>query len=163
MPRDHLIVIGDRDPLRWILTEQMMAFPGYRAREIAAVSEGHRFFLYTTRGCFHSPVADRGRVIGEAIVKSPVKELDEAVVFGSRNFPLGCQISITGLAQWREGAPMSELVSSLHLFDGKSLTNWGNKLRTALVSLDAHDASLIHRSIKPVMGRPEATKSSYLL
>jgi hypothetical protein len=57
-----------------------MAFPSYRAREVAPLRVGDPLFLYTTRGCFHSPKRDRGRVIGIAEATSAAEQLDAPVV-----------------------------------------------------------------------------------
>ena len=94
MSSDFLLVIGDREPLAWILTQGMMAFPVYRSQTARQVSEGDRFFLYTTRGCFRNPTRDRGRVIGEATVTAPVRMLDEPVEFGDHSFQLGCSLNM---------------------------------------------------------------------
>src|SRR6202051_2908697 len=62
----YLLVIGERDALAWVLTTQRMAVPDYRSREVSALEPGDQLFLYTTRGCFHNPTRDRGRVVGVA-------------------------------------------------------------------------------------------------
>lgn len=155
MFRDYLLVIGDREPLAWILTEGRMAFPARRSRETSQLSEGDRLFLYTTRGCFRNPRRDRGRVIGEATVATTVSELENPVKFRGQVFSLGCSLVITGLALRPEGTEMTELIEDMHLFPSANPLSWGMRLRRVLVPLDKHDASLLHKKLARVM-RPVA-------
>ncbi|HKF79950.1 MAG TPA: hypothetical protein VKB17_03920, partial [Thermoleophilaceae bacterium] len=60
----YLLILGEREALAWVLREQRMAFSARRARSASALTLGDRLLLYTTRGCFHNPTRDRGRVIG---------------------------------------------------------------------------------------------------
>jgi hypothetical protein len=108
--RDFLLIIGDREPLAWILTDGMMAFPAHRSKDAGQVDVGDRLFLYTTRGCFHSPGRDRGRIIGEATVTSAVATLKKPVEFGEHAYSLGCSLDITGLAPRDEGPEMIQFV-----------------------------------------------------
>jgi hypothetical protein len=154
-------VIGDREPLSWILTESMMAFPEGRSREVEAISIGDRLFLYTTRGCFHNPTRDRGKVIGEAVVTSAVSTLPEPIQFVDRSFPLGCALDIGGLAPRGNGVDVGAIVERLHLFgDGKS---WGMRLRRVTVPIDKHDAGVLHGLLGPVMRAPSEARPSYLV
>jgi hypothetical protein len=130
-----------------------MAFPPGRSRLVSRLAKGDRLFLYTTRGCFRNPTRDRGRVIGEATVTSPVVTLEKPVVFGDRSFPLGCTLSLAGLAARDAGPELRALVDRLHVFpDPKT---WSVRLRRVLVPLDKHDAGLLHRELAPSM-RPAA-------
>ena len=89
MATDFLLMIGEREPLAWILSQGTMAFATHRSREARQLVEGDRLFLYTTRGCFHNPGKDQGRVIGEAMVRTAVKLLDQPVEFGGGSIPIG--------------------------------------------------------------------------
>lgn len=159
---DYLLVIGDREPLAWILSEGLMAFPAHRSREAGQVSQGDRLFLYTTRGCFHSPGRDRGRVIGEATVTSPVRSLKEPVEFGEHAFPLGCSLDITGLVPRDEGPEMIEMVDELNLFPSSDPKSWGVRLRRVLAPLDKHDAAVLHRKLTRGMKSLSEAKAGYL-
>lgn len=55
-----LLVISNRQALRWILSEQRMAFSPSRNKEPDTLFQDDKLVLYTTRGCFHSPARDRG-------------------------------------------------------------------------------------------------------
>lgn len=160
MPSDFLLIIGDREPLAWILTEQKMAFPSYRGKEAGQVAKGDHLFLYTTRGCFHNPGRDRGRIIGEATVTSEITTLKKPVEFAEQSFPMGCSLGITGLVSKDEGPEMTGLVDQLNLFpDSKS---WGVRLRRVLVPLDKHDAGLLHTKLARVMKPLTEARTGYL-
>ena len=70
-PGGHLLVIGEREALVWVLSEQRMAFPAHRAAEAVALAPGGLLLIYTTRGCFHNPTRDRGRVVRERRWRAP--------------------------------------------------------------------------------------------
>lgn len=162
MSANFLLVIGDREPLAWILTEWKMAFPPYRSRDAGQVSKGDRLFLYTTRGCFHSPGHDRGRVIGEATVTSEIATLKEPVEFGEQSFPMGCSLDITGLVPRGEGPEMIGLVDVLHLFASSNPKSWGARLRRVLAPLDQHDARVLHTRLARVMKPVAEARTGYL-
>ena len=84
VPASYLVIIGDREPLAWVLSNQRMAFPGHRAQEVSALREGDEMLLYATRGCFRNPTRDRGRVIGRATATSVVRKLDPPLRLGGR-------------------------------------------------------------------------------
>ncbi|MGH9304663.1 MAG: hypothetical protein ACRDZ5_09660 [Acidimicrobiales bacterium] len=162
MPSDFLLIIGDREPLAWILTERKMAFPSHRSRDAGQLAKGDRLFLYTTRGCFHSPGRDRGRIIGEATVTSEIATLKEPVEFGEQSFPTGCSLDITGLVPRDEGPEMIELVDELHLFPSSNLKSWGVRLRRVLAPLDQHDARVLHTKLARVMRPLADARTAYL-
>lgn len=60
----YLVVIGDREALGWVLTEQRMAFPDARRPEVRTLAQRDQLLLYTTMGCFKNPGRDRGRCDG---------------------------------------------------------------------------------------------------
>lgn len=140
-------MIGDREPLAWVLTDQRMAFSHGRSRLASQLKVSDRLFLYATRGCFHNPGRDRGRVIGEAVVASTVKGLTDPVVFGGQSFPVGCDLRITGLAARGAGPELRDMVGRLHLFPDPR--TWSVRMRRVLVPLDAHDAAIVHSELEP--------------
>jgi hypothetical protein len=153
---DFLLVIGDREPLAWILTDERMAFSRSRSQLV----EGDRLFLYATRGCFRRPTRDRGRVIGEARVAGSVTLLREPVVFGGKAFPFGCDLQITGLAARNAGPELRDMVSKLHRFPDPQ--TWSAQLRRVLVPLDAHDAAIMHSELAPLMKALPINRAGYL-
>jgi hypothetical protein len=158
---DFLLVIADRAPLAWMLTEGRMAFPAHRSREAAKLRVDDRLFLYTTRGCFHNPSRGRGRVIGEAIVTSPASSLDVSVEFGEHAFPLGCSVEITSLAHRGEGPEIATMVDKLNMFPNPRA--WPIQLRRVLAPLDKHDAGVLHKSLAPLMHPLSESKGGYLV
>lgn len=161
VPNDFLLVIGDREPLAWILTEEAMAFPAHRLREVSGIERGDRFFLYTTRGCFHNPTNGRGRIIGEAEVMSTVSSLHQPVTFDGSTFPLGCKIRLIALALRGEGIEMGSVVEKLHLFPSPHA--WGCRLRRVIVPLDKHDAGMVRRRLSRVVRPPEESLRGYIV
>lgn len=99
----HLLILGERDGLRWVLENERMAFPAHRRTQLAHVRPGDDLLLYTTRGCFHNPTRDRGRIIGRARVKSAVEILGEPVTIGDREYAIGCDLSLLQLLPFGEG------------------------------------------------------------
>lgn len=147
--RTYLLVIGEAAALAWVLAEQRMAFPASRRSQAMALEIGDELLVYTTRGCFHSPGRDAGRVMGLAQVTTHVRDLPEPVVFGERRYTSGCALAIQGVAALREGVELSPLVTELHVFP--DARTWGMQLRRPLVLLDEHDASLLRRQLSALL------------
>jgi hypothetical protein len=145
--RDYLLVIGDREALGWVLSEQRMAFPPRREREARRLAVGDRLLLYTTRGCFRNPTRDRGRVIGEATVASAVHRFRRPIRFGKREFPIGCRLSVRGVTRAREGLELAPLIPQIDSFPSKH--SWSASLRRPLVPLQPLDARLLRHAIRP--------------
>lgn len=160
MPSDHLVLISDRDALAWVLSNARMAFASNRRRAAEALRVGDNLLLYTTRGCFHNPTRDRGRVIGAATVGSLVVQLQEPVVFGDREFAYGCDLLIEHLAPFGEGVVMAELVDELRLFPKPAA--WSAVLRRSLVPLERQDAELLRRRLRNCAIEPSTALAGYL-
>jgi hypothetical protein len=149
MSRSYLLVISDARPLAWVLAEQRMAFPTLGKSRAATFEIGDELFIYTTRGCFHRPTRDRGRVIGLALVSSDVRDLAEPVVFNERRYTSGCTLDIQGVAPLHEGVELRPLVPQLNAFqDGDA---WSVRLRQPPVPLDEQDAALLKRELNPLI------------
>lgn len=149
MSRSYLLVIGDAAPLAWVLAEQRMAFPTLRKSRAGALEIGDELFIYTTRGCFHHPSRDRGRVIGLALVSSDVRDFAEPIVFNERRYTSGCILDIQGVAPLHDGVELQSLVPQLHAFpDGSA---WSMRLRRPPVLLDKHDADILKHQLNPLL------------
>jgi hypothetical protein len=159
MVTSHLLIISDRAALSWVLTEQRMAFPAGRARLAHALGEGDEVMLYSTRGCFGNPTRDLGRVIGLAAVTSPVRVLDEPVRFGDRTYPEGCHLAFRGLARFREGVALRDLVHRLSVFPDPA--TWSVRMRRALLTLPEHDADIIRGELQPLLRPYRNTVKDY--
>lgn len=142
-----LLVIGDREALGWVLSERRMAFQQHRRDQALRLQEGDSLLLYTTRGCFHNPGRDRGLVIGEARVSSPVVSLAEPVEIADRRFELGCEIAFDSLAPRGAGVIVAELVEELEAFPDPA--SWSARMRRPLVALPPHDHELIRTRLAP--------------
>ena len=94
MPQNYLLVIGDAAALAWVLSEERMAFSSLRRSQAMSLEIGDELLIYTTRGCFHNPGRDPGRVMGLANVTTQVRDLDEPVIFGERLYTSGCALAI---------------------------------------------------------------------
>ncbi|MFF5183434.1 hypothetical protein ACFY30_06530 [Streptomyces sp. NPDC000345] len=147
MSSAHLLIIGDRAALSWVVTEQRMAFPAGRSRAAQALEEGDEIFVYTTRGCFRNPTRDLGRVVGRARVASPVRVLEEPVVFGERSFTQGCRLEVSALARFREGLVLRDLVPRLAVFPDPA--TWSVRMRRASLTLPPGDAQIVRAELKP--------------
>ncbi|MEU0406247.1 hypothetical protein ABZ307_00265 [Streptomyces griseorubiginosus] len=159
MPPAHLLIIGDRAALSWVITEQRMAFPAGRSKAARAMAEGEEVFLYTTRGCFRNPTRDLGRVIGRATITSPVRVLDEPVVFNERSFTEGCRLKVSGLAPFREGLVLRDLVPRLSVFPDPA--TWSVRMRRASLTLAPADAELVRTELEPLLRPYGETREGY--
>ena len=155
----HLLILGDRDALRWVLRNERMAFEVHRKNAVNRLAVGDTLFIYTTRGCFHNPTRDRGRVIGRAVVTSPVEPLEESVVVMDREFGLGCAFDLVALAPRHEGVVLADLVPKLDAFPIKSA--WSTRMRRPLLTLPPKDAILIERELAGLVREPASTMSTY--
>lgn len=160
MARAFLAPIADREPLAWIVREQRTAFGENRAREADALEVGDVLFLYTTRGCFRNPTRDRGRVIGRATVKAPVRRVARAPSFGGREFPYLVELVIASLAPLREGLELASLVPLLERTFPDAKT-WSVRMRRALVPLDQQDAAEVGRRLRRHVRPYPAARDTY--
>lgn len=155
----YLLILGDRSALSWVLRNERMAFASHRRNDVSGLGVGDTLFIYTTRGCFHNPTRDRGRVIGRAAVSSPVEPLEKSTVVMDREFTLGCTFELVALAPRPEGVVLADLVPRLRAFPNKRA--WSARMRRPLLALPTQDAALIERELGPLLGEPAAVVSTY--
>jgi hypothetical protein len=136
-----------------------MAFPAGRSEAARTLAEGDEIFLYTTRGCFRNPTRDLGRVIARASVATPVRALDEPVVFGDRSFTEGCGLHISGLAPFRQGLVLRDLVPRLSVFPDPA--TWSVRMRRASLALPPGDADLLRAELEPLLRPYDETAGAY--
>lgn len=149
----YLLVIGDREALGWLLTEQRMAFPGTQRAEVRALAADDTLLLYTTRGCFKNPTRDPGRIIATGRTRSAVTTLDEPVQVGGRSFPAGCDVEFRAATPWPDGVELGPVVGELDSFAGME-RNWSIRLRRPLVPLSDRDASVLDGYLTQCQPRP---------
>jgi hypothetical protein len=151
--RSWLLIVSDRAALAWVLKEQRMAFGANRARAAQRLRVGDLLFLYATRGCFHNPTRDRGRIIGAAQVATEARYLDRPVRIVGREFPIGCELEISELAPLNEGIELAPLVPQLKVFPNPR--GWSALIRKPLLELPRVDTRLLEKHLDRVV-RPAA-------
>lgn len=154
------MIISDRVALGWVLSKQRMAFPRQRAAEVAGVRPNDQLLIYTTRGCFHNPTRDRGRVIGVARATTDVKRLRQRVVIAGRTFELGLSFELAQLAPLGTGVELAPLVPVLDVFRNKAA--WSAALRRPLLALPSRDATKLRRMVAKVASEPSEVVDEYL-
>lgn len=156
----YLLVLGTREGLAWVISNGRMAFSESNASRVEALKPGDRLFLYTTRGAFGNPALDRGRIIGEAEVKTPVRRRARSLEIGGRTFTHECGIHIESLARYRAGLELTPLVKELHAFPNPN--RYSARLRRPLLRLPDEDARLIRRRMKALVEPPARTRRDYV-
>lgn len=160
LARAHLLVLSERTALAWVLREERMAFTAHRASDARTLSLGHRLFLYTTRGCFHNPTRDRGRIIGVATIASTLSDFGEPVHLAGRTFTVGCRLSISKLVPRGGGIELAPLVQSLASFPNKR--PWSARMRQTLVPVVADDIPLLDQLLVPLLVPRRRALDTYL-
>lgn len=155
----YLLVLGDREAIAWVLREQRMAFPRTPRADVAALAPGDRLYLYATRGAWHNPTRDRGRVIGTARVESPVRTLDSPLEIAGRTFHTGCALSVGGLVPYPGGVDVRPLVPELAAFPKPHA--WSIYLRRVLLRLPPADARLLDRALRSMLASRDEALASY--
>jgi hypothetical protein len=149
--QSHLLILGDRDAIAWVVARQRMAFTADRApRAASAIAAGDELFLYATRGAFHNPTRDRGRVFGRARATAAVEQLTDPIALLGRTFTHGFRFELEALAPPRLGVEIAGLVPQLSSFPNKA--GWAVSLRRPLMTLTPEDARLIRRRLKADLG-----------
>lgn len=156
----HFLVLSERSALAWVLGVQRMAFPAHRVAEARRLPLRHRLFLYTTRGCFHNPTRDRGRIIGTATIESPVSDLQDPMQLAGRVFTAGCRLAIPKLIPRSEGLDLAPLVPHLVSFPNKHA--WSARMRQTLVPIAAEDVPFIDQLLSPLLIPRRRALISYL-
>jgi hypothetical protein len=155
----YLLILGDRDAIAWVLSEQRMAFPATPRAELAALTAGDRLLLYATRGAWGNPTRDRGRVIGTATVRSAVRALDETLEIADRSFHSGCDLRIDGLVPYPGGVELQPLVGRLAAFPKPAA--WSVYLRRALLQFPQQDVDVITEHLAPLLKRRREALATY--
>lgn len=150
---DYLLVIGDREALGWVPSEQRMAFPGFQRGEVRALAPGDTLLLYTTRGCFKNPTRDRGRIIAAGKATTAVSALDELVEVGGRSFPAGCGVEFRTATPWPDGVELGQVVGELDSF-AEVQKSWSIRLRRPLVRVGGRDSALLQEYLAAQEPRP---------
>ena len=156
----HLIILGERDAIAWVVSKQRMAFAPHRVREVSALLPGDGLFLYATRGAFHNPTRDRGRIFGRARATTAPAPLPEPVEISGMSFSHGIELELIGLTSPRSGVHLANLVPRLSTFANKS--GWGMMLRRPLLTLNPGDVALLDEELQPLLRPQEEMVDAYL-
>ena len=138
-----------------------MAFTASRANGAsAAIAVEDELFLYSTRGAFHNPGRDRGRVFGRATVETAVEALSPPLQLFGRAFTHDCRFSLLAIAPIHRGVELAGLVPGLSSFPNK--TGWPAALRRPLMTLTPEDARLIRSRLEAVVVPAQDALPAYL-
>lgn len=160
MSRAYLVVLGEREAIAWVLSEQRMAFPATRRAEVAALAAGDELFLYATRGAWHNPTRDRGRVIGHAKAATAALALKEPLEIAGMKFESGCRLEVDGVVPYPGGVELAPLVPRLAAFPNPA--SWSIYLRRPLLRLPAQDVALLTERLHPLLEQPAEALGSYI-
>jgi hypothetical protein len=152
------MVVATSTGLSYVLRERKMAFPPTRQVRLEV---GDQLLLYTTRSVFGNPTRDRGRVIGTAVVTSPIRPLQTQLVIAERAYTTGCDLRLTGLATLGEGLTLTDIAKDLMVFQPNPEA-WSARMRRSLLRLPATDVELVLTQLKPILRDPDYTLSAYL-
>lgn len=153
-----LIVLADKEGLRWVLDHSRMAFSeriGLRARKMKV---GEPLILYTARGAFGNPTRDQSQLQGLATIASPVHRRRMPLVIGDRSFPWECDLDLKVAFPERKGVPVNPLVSRLAIFPRKDA--WAYYLKAGLLAVDSHDVRILSSAIRKHQSRLERFEGS---
>jgi hypothetical protein len=139
-----LLVVSDRESLAWMLSQQRFAIPG--GRKLNAPKAGTRLLLYTTRSCYRNPTRDRGLVMGLATVAHDATVLDTPVTFREREFGLGFELVIEGIAPPHDGVELATYAGRLDALPDPA--TWSVRMRRSLVPLSKRDTALLERELR---------------
>jgi hypothetical protein len=155
----YLVVLSDREAIRWVLAEQRMAFPGTPRAEVAALAVGDELFLYSTRGAWHNPGRDRGRLIGHARVATGVTRLDEPIELAGMTFHSACDLDIDEVVPYPGGLELQPLVGRLSAFPKPQA--WSAYLRRPLVRMPGRDREILHEGLRPIVASRKTALATY--
>jgi len=161
MAAAYLLVIGDREALGWVLSEQRTAFRSPARREVRLLDKDDRLFIYATRGCFGKARRSQGKIIGAATVIGPVEALDPPIAFAGREFPVGCGLSVQTLVPFGEGLVLSDIVQDLDAFRDAG-AGWPIRLRRALAPITDRDAAVLDKRLAAMAADPGTVIQPYL-
>lgn len=156
----YLNIIGDRVALAWVLRNSMIGFPTTRRSEVDALKPGDELFILSTRGCFRNPTRDRTRVIGRAILSTPVTFAKNPVELIGRTFDRIASLQIISLAPVLSGIELAPLVPQLYAFPNKE--TWSIRLRRPLLRLPKADADLFRQLLNNIAEDPHTVLQGYL-
>lgn len=140
-PVPWLIVIGEREGLRWVVEHQRMAF---RDTVKGSPSAGDAFAIYVSRGAFHNPGRDEAQILGLGTFKTGIER--RATTVGDERYARTARLEISDVRPERQGLPFRPLVESLTFIAKKS--GWAAYVRQTLVPIPEADLDLIAKRFR---------------
>lgn len=138
-----LIVIGDQEPLDWVLKNERMAFRDtVRTQDI---EPGERFAIYVTRGAFRNPTRGFSQIVALGEFKGGIER--KAATVAGESYARSARLSITATVKdVKDGLPFKPLVDKLAFIRVKS--GWPTYVRRTLVSIPETDFKTIENAFK---------------
>lgn len=130
-----------------MLANQQMAFTANRRAASERLHAGDQLILYSTRGAWHNPTRDRGRLFGLARVTGSITDLPRPIQIAGRTVTASCPIQLDGLAAYPDGVNLADLIDQMDAFPKPHA--WSIYLRRPLLPLTAHDAALLVDLLTP--------------
>lgn len=138
-----LFVIGEVAALNWVVRHRVMAFRDHI--RTGGVNEGDRFAMYVTRGAFHNPATDQGRIFAIGTIVSPVSRRNLAIAGETFHKSVRFDFDRPPVPP-REGMPFRPLVSELGFIRKKRF--WAAYLRRALVQITEADLRRLDTALR---------------
>ena len=156
----YLLIIGERVALHWVVHASRVAFPPGRTSQARVLDAGDVLFLYTTRGAFHNPTRDRGRISGRVVVLEPPQVFADIMELAGLRFASGCRIHIDRLAPYRGGAELVQLVHRMPATFGTG-DGWRARLRATLLPIAEADTPILEAAVSEHAGEPKDALADY--
>lgn len=164
MAASFLTVLGSAETVRWVFSQERMAFSKHIGEGIAShVSRGDRLYFYVTSKCWPGLGGTRpssGVLVSDAVVLTDVKSLPRKIVISGRSFSYGCELLFERLTSLGSGVSLAEMAGQLDLLAGKH--NYGQALQRTPVRLTPKDAELLNLKLDTLAVPFENAVDSYL-
>ena len=138
--------------MRWVFREKRMVFSDRVGNHLSShVDSGDRLYFYVTGKCWSAPVGlggpqpRSGLVVGDAVVLTEIRRLQNRVEISSKSFSYGCGIRFERLTPLGSGLALPDVADNLDLLTGRR--NYGQVLQRTPVRLSPHDAEVIDQRL----------------
>jgi hypothetical protein len=144
--RTWVVVLGDRDGLRWVVKNDMMAWTKGSARKAAEIRCGDGLILYVTRGAFHNPARGEAQLVAEVRALEQPRPLAQPFLLAGRTFVSACRLRFTLLLPEKKGAPVRPIVENLAFVRRKD--TWGQYFRSGLIEVPGEDFDVMAQALR---------------
>jgi hypothetical protein len=140
-PTSWLVILGHREAIYWVMSNQRMAFPPHRLTSAERLAPGDALLFYATRGAWRNPTRDRGRIFAAGTVRTRVRKLSSSLELAGRSFTSWCDLSIVAVAPYPTGVELAPIINKLDAFPNREA--WAARLRRPLLHLGERDFDLL--------------------